>query len=73
MLRTDRTTPHNRPQSILNSAEVREYYGLLEIARRQVAGDRAITDKERTARAMVEAYFRGRLDHRRIHGQAVPA
>lgn len=73
MLRANRTTPHNRPQSILNNAEVREYYGLLAIARRQVGGDKAIADKERTARAMVEAYFRGRLDHQRIHGQAVPA
>ncbi len=68
MLRANRTTPHNRPQSILNSAEVREFYGLLAIARRQVARDRRVADKERAARAMVEAYFRGRLDHQRIHG-----
>jgi hypothetical protein len=56
----------NRPAALLNDPGVREYFCLLEIARSQVANDPAVADKERCARAMVDAYYRGQLDRERI-------
>ena len=65
----------HRPSTILNDPNVREYAALLEIARRQVASGPAVADPERTARAMVESYYRGRFDRERIDRirMAVPA
>ena len=64
-----------RPSTILNDPEVREYAALLEIARDRVTTDPAVAEPERTARSMVEAYYRGRLDRERLDRirQAVPA
>lgn len=59
----------NRPQAILYDPGVREFYALLEIARQRVADDLSATDKEKTARAMVEAYYRGQLDRERLASQ----
>lgn len=47
-------------------AEVVEYTLLLGIARELIRDDPAITDKDATARRMVEAHFRGQLDRERL-------
>jgi hypothetical protein len=56
----------NRPSALLNDPNVREYFALLEIARSKVANDPAVGDKERCARGMVEAYYRGQGDRERL-------
>jgi hypothetical protein len=58
--------PRNRPSALLNDPGVREYFALLEIARSQIADDPAVADKERCARGMVDAYYRGQLDREQI-------
>lgn len=56
----------NRPTAILNDPSVREFFALLDIARRKVARNEFITDKESAARSMVEAYYRGGCDRERL-------
>jgi len=60
----------NRPSVLLNDPGAREYFALLRIAHSQIADDPEVTDKERCARAMVEAYYRGQLDRERLAASA---
>lgn len=51
-------------------AEVVEFTLLLGIARELVRDDPKITDKDATARRMVEAHFRGQMDRERLRAAA---
>jgi hypothetical protein len=46
--------------------ELEEYRLLLGIAHELIDNDPAIADKDRTARRMVEAHFRGQLERERL-------
>jgi hypothetical protein len=53
--------------------ELEEYRLLLGIAHELIDDDPAITDKDRTARRMVEAHFRGQLERERLTRERVAA
>lgn len=50
----------------MTSSEVAEYMDLYRTAMSRIARDRKVIDKDRCARSMVEAYYRGRYDRERI-------
>ena len=58
---------NTRAQAILSDPGVREFYALLEIAKRQTGGD------EKLARRMLEAYYRGQCDRERLDREQVAA